>query len=367
MASNKSNKKSKGGIILGIILIIIGSVFLVSNEKNNVKNIKTVDELRKKVVDVSDAKVLTKNNGKLVAVSGSIDYDEQNISDPVFNVTAKTPKLVRTVESYQWVEDTENNGDTVNYSYKKEWSSKIIDSDVFNNTEYSNPKTREYDTETYLASNIKLGEYYLSENQKVSLNAGKELSIKNMEGIYLKSGFNIVDEYITNSKDYSKPEIGDIRIKYTYNDSTNISVLALQDGNGFTDFISKAGKKINKVYAGKLNSTHMIDKIAKTNNMKKWIFRGIGALIIIIGYISLFNLVTFLLEYIPALGKVASSLIKLIAGLIGFIHSLLIIVIAWFRYRPILSLILGVIITAIVLLIIFKTKKVSKTENEISQ
>lgn len=365
MASTNSTKKSKGGLLAGIILIIIGSIVLIGNEKNTVKNIKTVDELRKKVVDVKDAKILNENDGKLVAVSGKIDYLDATLSDPIFNVSIKSPKLVRTVEMYQYVEEKENNGDTDKYVYKTKWSSDLIDSDEFNDTSYSNPKTMDYESETYVAPTIKLGEYNLSDSQKKLISSNKVLSISNMEGIYLKSDYNIINNYITNSKDYNNPKIGEIRIKYTYSDTSSISVLAMQDGDSFTSFTSKVGKTINKVYSGKLTSTQMIDKIAHSNNTKKWLFRGLGVFIVIIGYISLFNFITNLLEYIPILGNIASGLIKLVAGLIGFIHALIIIIVAWFRYRPVLSLVLIAITVAIVLFIKFKTNKSKIVEEKV--
>ena len=187
-----------------------------------------------------------------------------------------------------------------------------------------------------------------------------------MEGIYLRSGYNIKNNYITNSVDFENPQIGDFRIKYTYNDYKDASVLAVQSGNSFTGFTSKAGKTINRVFEGKLNGNEMILKIEDENNTLKWILRVVGGLVIIFGYMALVSGLNRLLEYIPLIGKVASSMISLIAAIVGIIHALVIIIIAWFRYRPVLSIVLIVVIVLLVLLIKSKKKK-NPVENNNTQ
>ncbi len=360
------NKKKSGGLLIGLIMIIAGTVLLFYNEKNNVKNIKTVDELKKEVVDVSSSEIDSKNNGKLIATNGSFVVEDKEVVDSTFNVSLKTAVLKRTVEVYQWEEDSTEEENTTKYTYKKKWSDKLIDSSEFNDKSYTNPTTKAYESATYTSNVVKVGNYYLSASQIESLSTDKNLTLEGMNGIYLRSGVNIKNNYITNSSDIENPSIGDYRISYSYNDYKEASVLAVQSDSSFTDFTSKAGKNINRVFEGKLTSTQMIQKIENENNTLKWILRLAGGFIIIFGYIALFSGLNRLLEYIPILGKIASSILSLVAGLIGLIHTLVIIIIAWFRYRPLLSIILIALIVAIIIFIKMKKKK-NPVENNNAQ
>lgn len=366
VSSTNNTKKSSGGLLVGILMIIIGSVLLVFNEKNNVANIKTVDELKKQVINVSSDEINSNNEGKLVATNGDFVVEDASVSDPTFNVSLKTAILKRTVEVYQWEEKKEEEDNTTRYTYTKTWSEDLIDSSKFNDNSYTNPSTKSYDSEKYTSKNVKVGSFSLSSTQIDSLDTNKNVTLEGMEGIYLRSGYNIKNNYITNSVDFENPQIGDFRIKYTYNDYKDASVLAVQSGNSFTGFTSKAGKTINRVFEGKLNGNEMILKIEDENNTLKWILRVVGGLVIIFGYMALVSGLNRLLEYIPLIGKVASSMISLIAAIVGIIHALVIIIIAWFRYRPVLSIVLIVVIVLLVLLIKSKKKK-NPVENNNTQ
>ena len=57
------------GILGGFILIVIGVILLWWNEGNNVRNIKTIEEARGALVNVSSDKVDSANEGKLVSTN----------------------------------------------------------------------------------------------------------------------------------------------------------------------------------------------------------------------------------------------------------------------------------------------------------
>ena len=57
----------------------------------------------------------------------------------------------------------------------------------------------------------------------------------------------------------------------------------------------------------------------------------------IIGYLSVISPLTQLLSYVPILGNAVNFVFVLTLFLLSLVHSLLVILIAWFRYRPLLS------------------------------
>ena len=78
--------------------------------------------------------------------------------------------------------------------------------------------------------------------------------------------------------------------------------------------------------------------------------RVVGILLVIFGISAIVSPITNLLGKIPLLGSIANGAIGLVSFALGLAISLIVIAVAWFRYRPILSIIL---IVAVVGLIIF--------------
>ena len=353
----KKIKDSFGGVIGGILLLIAGTYLLWWNEGNNVKNIATTNEVEKTGIEVKADSVDEKNEGKLVVVAGKLDVVDESLSDPKFNISVKSSKLVRKVEMYQW-EETEHvdDDDTKSYTYEKKWSDDLIESKDFHQSGYNNPTSFPVANESYLANDVKVGEYNLSSKQIEKTNAQATLSAEN---VVLTEEYKYQNNYVTTSKNLDEPEIGDIRISWLYNDWNEATILAVQKGNTFVDFVSKDGKTVNRVEEGLLSLKQIVKEMRNEDKFMKWILRLVGALLVIFGYLSIINPLSTLASFVPLLGGLVGGLLGLVAFLVGLVHSLIIIVIAWFRFRPLLSLALIAVIIALVygIITILKSKK----------
>ena len=93
----------------------------------------------------------------------------------------------------------------------------------------------------------------------------------------------------------------------------------------------------------------MLTIISKQNNFMKWLFRIVGILAVIGGIGSLFSPITNLVGRIPILGGIVNGATGLISFVLGLSISLIVIAIAWFRFRPLLSIILIIIVGALIL------------------
>lgn len=368
MAKAGKSNNPFSGIIGGFILIIVGTCLLWWNEGNNVKNIKTLKEVSKEVVDISSSSVNSKYEGKLVALSGKMVTEDEILTDSTFLISAKTPKLERFVEMYQWVEDESTDSDNnTTYSYSKKWSEEVINSNTFAKKGHDNPNSMEYKSESFVASGVKVGAYNLSSNQINKLPASDELKIDTKD---FPNGYFLSNNYITNSTDLDNPQIGDIRISWKYNNWDDASVLAVVSGNSFVDFHSKSGKTVNRVEKGLLKSSDFTTMIQDENNALKWILRIVGLVIIIFGYLSIVSLATKLASFVPFLGGLVGGVISLIAALIGIIHTLIVIAIAWIRFRPILGIVLLAVAVVLIILVkklIDKNKKDNTTQPQVDQ
>ena len=358
----KMIKDSFAGVIIGIILFVVGIGLLWWNEGNNVKNIKTVDELRKNYVDVSISPIDSANEGKLVALTGKMTIEDSALVDEVFNVEIKSAKLKRVVEMYQWTETQSEEEGKTTYSYEKKWSEGRIDSSEFNESaKHSNPSI-EFESTEYKANNIKLGDFSLSSKQINQLPASDALRLDS-EKTY-KEGYTVNGLYLTNAKSMDNPEIGDIRIKFLYANYEDISILAVQKGNSFVDYISKVGKHTNKVLTGTYDGKGIITNIEEGNNFLKWLLRIVGAIAIFLGILSILGPISTIASFVPILGGIVGFTLFLISLLLSLAISLIVIAIAWVFYRPLLGILLLVISIGLIIGVkaIIKKNKEKKAE-----
>ena len=364
----KKLKNTFFGVLIGIVLIIIGTIMLFVNEFDSVKETQILKEVEKQAIFVDSNNILPDNNDKLVITNGDINVYE-NAVDSVFNVSAKTPKLKRIVEMYQWHEDYENdsntsdydneeyNNDSPTYSYTKGWYEQVIDATQFEEKGYTNPTTIPYSEDTFISSNVTLGSFSLTDTQKNEMDLNSNLYLSNE--VVVPANFYVTSEYITNSKDISNPEIGDIRISYKYSEWPDATVLAVQSNNTFKDFLSSTGKKVNKIKMGKSTKSEMVEKIKNENNNNTWMYRAVGAMLVILGYFFFFSPLTSVIHLFSFLGSVFNVSMSALIGLLGVVHSLVVIMIAWVFVRPILGIFVVILIVGVVIFV----KKKAETNN----
>lgn len=356
---NNSNKKGGlfAGVLMGIIMLIGGTVFLWWNEGNNVRNIKTTDEIEKTVIEIAADSNPADSEGKLVATGGAFIVEDVSLSDTSFGVSVHTAALSRVVEIYQWEEEEHSDDDGTSYTYDKVWREGLIDSSRFHHESgHQNPSSVDYRSDAEYAENVTMGSFRLSSKQIQQMDTDKALSPSEVKKI--PEGYKASGEYVTNSADLDKPQIGDVRITWKYNDWKEVSVIAQVSGTTFVSWTSEVGKKVNWVSGGLKTAAEMIEDMRSQDKLMKWLFRLIGFILIFFGYLSLISPLTKLLGYIPFLGSVVNGLFALVLFLLAIVHALIVIIIAWFRYRPILCIgLIAVVVVAVVLIFALKKKK----------
>lgn len=349
------------GVVGGLILIVISAVLLWWNEGNNVKNIKTTGEMKASYVDVTSETVDSSNEGKLIATNGPITYNGEVI-DVTFDVQVESPLLKRVVEVYQWDEDssTDDDGDTT-YTYSKVWKDYIIDSSNFHEGGHDNTFSLPFNNETFVADEVFVGAFKLTQEQASDLSTKGYVRNFNTERV-LELGYTINDQYLTTSTDVNHPEIGDARISFVYHDATELSVLAVQRGDGFEDYVSTVGKTVSKMVDGKYNGEQLVTIVEKENKILKWVLRIVGIIFSIAGVAAILKPISAISSYVPLLGNVVGAAVGLVSLLIGLAISLVVIALAWIRFRPIIGIsLLAVVVVLIVLLIIRPKGKKEET------
>lgn len=230
-------------------------------------------------------------------------------------------------------------------------------SSQFHRSGYDNPTSAAYSSDSFYAEKVRLGNYLLSSSQISQMETDKAFSPSG-SNVAIPDGYKSQGEYVTNAGNLDKPQIGDVRISWKYNGWKEVSLIVKVSGNSFVSYTSEAGKNVNFVMEGTRTSAEMIEVMRTQDKIMKWLFRLIGFLVIFFGYLSVITPLTKLLSYVPILGNVVNFAFVLMLFLLSLAHSLLVILIAWFRYRPILSICLLAACAVIgILFFLLKKKK----------
>jgi len=354
-------KGSLSGIFFGIIMIIASFVLLFWNEGRAVKRAQALDEGASSVVSITSNEINPTYEGKLVHLTGEIKTTDV-LSDPVFGITKEAVKLRRSSDMYQWEEEQttktkEKVGgkkETVTtYSYKKTWSSSPINSQSFKRQEgHYNPGTFPYPGKSFAASNVKLNAFQMSDSQISSLSNYQTLTLsENMlaqlpEDLRLK--LKVEGNNLYYGKDSSSPEIGDMRISFEWiSPGDTVSVIAQQQGNSFVPYVAKSGSSIQLMVSGTQTAEAMFNAEKKSNTILTWILRAVGFFLMFLGFRTIMNIFRTLAAVIPFVANIVGFGLSLISAILAASFTLLTIAIAWFVYRPMLSIILIVVIVLI--------------------
>ncbi len=367
MATKNVTKKT-GGFLGGIVLLIIGIFTLWTNEGRTVKEQNAINEALKGYTDVSSEKINSKYEGKIIATTGKIDLsNSQELRDSKFGISVNAVKLKRVVEMYQWNESCKTDeNDKETCTYEKEWTDDLIDSSEFTKAGHENPSSMKIEGDEYVASDVKVGAFNLPERLIEKISYNKKYGTEKLEEQYKNTveGYKINEKYITNSVDVNEPQVGDLRISYEYATDGEVSMIGVQSGDTLKAYTAKKGNNIFEIRRGSYTGKEILVSKSEANKNIKWFLRILGTVLVIGGIASLFNPLQRFTDRIPVVGSIVNFSTGLFSGVVGFALSLIVIAIAWFRFRPVLSIILIVVVVALIAFLKFKGIKLPKNTPE---
>ena len=239
-------KITKGKVIL-VALIAYFTIFAFINI-NKEKELNK--KILKEVVYVTDGKVDSKNEGKLVLVSGKIEYDE--LVSFIELEDFGTIKINRKVEDYKKEYDDDDN------EYVYEWVEREtpLDGDDYLKKIVSEEKV----------SNINIGEFVLDKRGLELIPADSYYSDQESIGGLITTGIDY-------SRDPHEEDLkeGDMKITYKYYDLNkypNMSILAVQKGNSFVPYQVDKKKDFYQVFTKVVDNEKDLEKELKSNVKK---------------------------------------------------------------------------------------------------
>ncbi|PID74122.1 MAG: hypothetical protein CSB33_00155 [Desulfobacterales bacterium] len=266
------------------------------------------------------------------------------------SISARALRLRRTVEMYQWKENRKTGTKTgadgkkkkkTTYSYEKVWSSARQDSAGFKKRAgHENPAAFPYESRTVTAKNVTAGAFDLPESWVSGMGGWKKMSAADLKQAMPKGapdGLILTDEGIFIGKDPKNLKIGDIRIRYEKVAPGPVTIIAAQKGKSFVPYQMKQGE-IKEFRTGSMTADQVLGEARKSNAAMGWVLRLAGFLAMFIGLAMMFKPISVVLDVIPFLGNLAGKGATLISFLLAAGFALFTIAIAWFFYRPLLSI-----------------------------
>ncbi len=338
------------GVLIGLLLVVGAAILLFWNEGRAVQTARSLVEGERQIVTGDAAHVDPVNDGKLVYVSGDLTTAAP-LTDPAFGISVAAARLVRSVEMYQWKEEThtethKNLGGseekTTTYSYVRTWSEPRIDSSKFRQPGgHDNPEMRYRQVEV-AARDAKLGAFRPGEPVLRHLAASEEWRVDPAIADALRqkvSGAQIADGKIYIGADPAQPRVGDLRITYHIAAAGPVSLIGRQSGSDFTEFQTKAGDRLLMASAGQVSAEDMFKSAADQNRLITWLVRAGGTILMFIGWALIGRPLVVLGNVVPLIGDVLAAGTGLIAFLMTAIAVPIVVAIAWFWYRPLVSVI----------------------------
>ena len=342
---NTSDSPKSGLLIAGALLLLTGLALLFLNENKNARRVQAIAQSGGPIIRLTSGRPNPAYNGKLVYITGITNIDKP-LADPFFTPPLKAVALKRQVEMYQWQEEYEPQtmktvkGGEVTLSvptYKKVWSPKIIDSAKFKKlTTHQNPHKMSFQALILRASEVSVGGFNLSSGLANLLNTYTPLQIKNKKYLNprLKNKVQLYNHGYFIGKNPDKPEIGNMRITLQGVRLSEVSIIAMQEGNTLKPYITSTGKRIEMLRQGRHDAEVMLPMPQSAPSWILWSFRLGGFVLICLG-------ITLTFKAAPETDRASSLYARLAAtdtGLSTILIApglvLLPIAIAWIMVRP---------------------------------
>lgn len=336
------------GILLGLILIGLAFWLLTWNEGRAVRRARALTEGGGIVVSVPADRVDAANEGKLVHLSG-LATTSGELRDETFGVTVNAIHLERSVEMFQWRENSDSTTEkklgggtetTTTYSYDKAWSSSIIDSGQFKKPEgHQNPGYVPYKTWETSASEVSVGPFRLSEGLVGSMRRSESLPVESVAGLpsdlRWKSHPYNGGIYIGGSP--STPAVGDVRVFFQVVRPATVSIVARQTGDRLQPYRTSKGGNIELLSYGTVAADAMFESAQQARHTMTWILRVVGFLLMAFGLKTTLRPFSVMADVVPAFGRMVEAVSGFAAYFLAAALSLITVALAWLYYRPALA------------------------------
>lgn len=399
-------------ILWWILLVILSIALLVRNENNYVQQKKALEEWAAIVQEAVIDQINPELEWKEIHVSGQTASDAEALKDSTFWIVTDNLKLKRTVEMYQWHEESHeechdnywwSEDCETTYTYDTKWSDDAIDSSSFySRNGHENPSNRDYESAERVKEPITLWAYTLTSlfvgkltdyktinlseqninipdkykliaDQTVQTNETTSVEDNNNSYLYGDSDtatntttapnekFHINGDQIYIWADPSSPAVWDLRITFSSVTPWTVSIVWKQMGKELTDYKVSNWRSIALLSQGNVSAADMFLEAQEENKMITWIIRLFWLFLMYAGFSMMLKFIETLAKILPFLANIIWVWTWIIALWLTLIVGFLTIGIAWLAVRPVIWICCLVVAAGGIFLLV-KSKKEKKAD-----
>ena len=341
--------KSLGGIGLGLVLVVLGVWLLGWNEGRAVKRERALNQGAGVVQTVDANTIDPAHDSTLVHITGETTVAD-SLVDNAWPINVQALRLLRDVEMYQWRETSRSETrtrmgggqETVTvYEYDRVWSSSREDSSRFHDPAGHQNPAFPADAAAFSSRDARLGAYRLDDRiieqigpaEALTLDSDTQTALVNQAG--RRATASSSELYL--GTDPGSPEVGDTRIRWRVVRPGPVSIVGAQIGDGLGTFQADNGESILLVESGRVTAAQMFEGAQAANRALLWGLRLGGLLLLVVGFGMVLHPLRVLADVVPPVGAVVGMGLGLISWLLALLLAALVIAIAWFAVRPLLS------------------------------
>jgi len=336
--------------LIGLLLVPVAIGLLYWNEGRAVDAIRALNRGAAAIVEVTATAVDPQSNGKLVHVTGMMQ-PATPARDPLFGVTGDgLLRLSRVAEMYQWKEETSSHSTQsvggsktteTTYSYQRVWSAQPINSGQFKSPNGHQNPAMTVRSATFDGGGVKLGAWQV------------DPSVLNKLAMFTPfqaqapppAEYQAAGDGFYRGQDPNQPVVGDVRVSFSAIPAQTISVAAAQSGGVLTAYRDPNGYTIALAEPGVVSAATLFHDEKKSESTLTWILRGVGFVVMLIGFVCLTGPLTMLFAVLPFLESIVGVGAFLVALTLALPITLLTVAIAWIVHRPLIGI--GLLVAAI--------------------
>jgi hypothetical protein len=246
---------------------------------------------------------------------------------------------------YQWKEETstksqQNVGGSktteTTYTYKREWSAQPINSGHFKIPGgHQNPQMQ-VRSATFDGAGVKIGAWQIDPSVLDKISAFTPLPAQATP----PAGYQVSGDGFYRGQDPGQPAIGDVRVSFSDVPAQTISVAAGQASGVLTAYRDPNGYTIALAEPGVVSADMLFHDEKKSEGLLTWILRGVGSVVMLLGFVCMTRPLTMLFAVLPFLESLVGAGAFLVALTLTLPIALLTIAIAWIVHRPLISVLL---------------------------
>ncbi len=334
------------GIAMGVLLLLAAFPLLFWNEGRAVHQAQALAEGRQAVTSIAADRVDPGMEGHLVHLAGRAT-PEGPVRDPEFGVQVPdTLRLRRVVEMYQWRQESQkkkrkeaggSEKTVTTYTYHLGWSTRLIDSSDFKQAGHQNPTRMPYQALEVSAGSVRLGAFVLGPDLVSRLSGWTDLRVASRLPSSLSGGLKPFEGGFYQGQDATRPQLGDVRIRYQYIPAGDFSLVAVQAGGTFKAYPTRAGQEILEVATGLRTADEMFQQMEQANTAMTWWLRGLGTFLAFAGLTLVLRPLSVMADVVPFFGNLVGCGSVLVALGLAVPLSLVVMAAAWITYRPLVG------------------------------